>query len=90
MMDIARVIRRIVVVDHDIDIESRTEIDWAISTRANLAEQIELFSDFPAAAGKVRIGINACANADEQHQLRRLTIPGAEQVHLDDYLQGSD
>jgi 2,5-furandicarboxylate decarboxylase 1 len=86
IFDIARVIRRVIVVDHDIDIESRQEIDWAVATRANLAGQIYLFEDLPAAAGKVRIGINACANPDEKISLRRLEIPGATDIRLDDYL----
>ena len=85
-LDIARVIRRIVVVDSDIEISEQSEIDWAVSVRANTSEQIFLWENFPASGSKVRIGINATANADEKESLKRLVIPGFDSIRLDDYL----
>ncbi len=87
IFDIARVIRRVIVVDHDIDISLRRDIDWAISVRANTVDQVILFDDLAATDNKLRIGINATANATERERFRRLEIPGGDSVRLEDYLE---
>ena len=86
MFDLARIIRRVIVVDADIDINDRQQIDWAIAVRANTTAQYCFWDDFASADGKVRIGINATANPDERDEFARLTIPGGDDIDLDDYL----
>jgi UbiD family decarboxylase len=84
--DVARIIRRVIVVNNDIDIGKRREVDWATSVRATRAEQFLLLNDLPAAGSALRIGINATENPDEKDKFRRPSTPGSESIHLDDYL----
>ncbi|MEC9376144.1 MAG: UbiD family decarboxylase [Pseudomonadota bacterium] len=84
--DIARIVRRVIVVDHDIDIQNYREIDWALSVRVNRSNQIQLITDLAASDGNLRVGIDATESIDDKEKFRRPEIPGAAEFSLDDYL----
>ena len=81
---IARTIRRVILVDDDIDISSNREVNWAIAARATSASDYFLYEDIQQSGGAVRIGIDARTHVAEQ--TRRLLIPGMDKFQLDDYL----
>jgi 2,5-furandicarboxylate decarboxylase 1 len=80
-LPLARIIRLIVLLDTDIELDSRNELDWACATRAVDSGDYLTFSDV---ADNVRLGIDA--RSTNQEATRRLQIPGAAGIDLDDYL----
>ena len=78
---LARIIRQVVLVDTDIDISNRREVDWACATRATAASDYILLENL---ADRVRLLIDA--RAADPHSARRLRIPGGDRFRLDDYL----
>jgi 2,5-furandicarboxylate decarboxylase 1 len=78
-----KVIRRVILLDTDIDLQNRREIDWAVATRAVEAQDY-MFFDAP---GGVRLGIDARARPDAG--MEKLIIPGSEHIRLDDYIDQS-
>jgi len=84
--DVARVIRRIVVLDTDIDINASREIDWAINNRATQPERYHFYRDLPLPGLDLRWAIDALVRPADREKLQRLRIPGAEHIKLDDYL----
>lgn len=80
----ARTIRRVILVDDDIDISSNREVNWAIAARATSASDYFLYEDIQQSGGAVRIGIDA--RTHDAEQTRRLLIPGVDNFRLDDYL----
>ena len=88
-------VRRIVVVDDDIDVDDLIEVEWAIWTRVGRAARFILIPDVVSweldrAADEsmkaVRVGIDATMALDAVDDLVRPRIPGAEGISLDDYL----
>ncbi|MBT8441844.1 MAG: UbiD family decarboxylase [Gammaproteobacteria bacterium] len=78
---------RIVVVDQDVDIRDHREIDWAIASRMNSAQQFLVYEDKTGRGAAVtRLGYDATAPIGLRDALRRPDIPGEEQYRLDDYL----
>lgn len=84
--DVARVIRRIVLVDPDIDISQPREINWAINNRAVQPERYHFYRDLPLPGLDLRMAIDTLVRPDDREKLQRLRIPGAADVRLDDYL----
>lgn len=84
--DLARVIRRIVLVDEDINIDDARQVNWAIANRALTAERYSCIDDLPLAGLTVRLAVDATMSAGQREQLKRLQIPEADQILLDDYL----
>jgi 2,5-furandicarboxylate decarboxylase 1 len=80
---IARTIRRVILVDEDIDINLNSEVNWAIATRATHKNDYLLNQDIKDSGGAVRIGIDA--RSHDAEQTKRLIIPGANKIELDDY-----
>ncbi len=84
--DICRVIRKIVVLDADIDINSNDDITWAINNRALTANRHLFFEDLPLPGVGMRMVIDTTVAAEDRERLQRLVIPGSEAINLDDYL----
>lgn len=84
--DVARVVRRIVLLDTDIDLQQPREINWAINNRAVQPERYYFYRDLPLPGLNLRMAIDTLMRPDEREKLQRLRIPGAEQIKLDDYL----
>jgi len=92
---VSKIIKRIVVVDEDIDVADMADVDWAIWNRAADAskfivipgvESWELERAAKEGMKSVRIGIDATMDLDDVDKLVRPIIPGADQIRLDDYL----
>ncbi|MEE4185118.1 MAG: UbiD family decarboxylase [Gammaproteobacteria bacterium] len=84
--DVARVIRRIILVDTDIDITQPREINWAVNNRATQPERYHFFGDLPLPGLDLRWAVDALVRPADREKLQRLRIPGAERIKLDDYL----
>ncbi|MGI9291464.1 MAG: UbiD family decarboxylase domain-containing protein [Gammaproteobacteria bacterium] len=77
----ARIIRQIILVDTDIDISNRIQVQWACTNRAVEESDYLFFKDI---TDSLKTGIDA--RAADREMTRRLVIPGAETISLDDYL----
>ncbi len=84
--DIARVIRRIVLVDTDIDIHSARELTWAVNNRVEQSADYLFFEDLPLPGLGLRAAIDARMRPADRERLQRLRIPGEQAIRLDDYL----
>jgi 2,5-furandicarboxylate decarboxylase 1 len=84
--DLARVIRRIVLVDTDIDIAQSREINWAINNRATQPDRYHFYQDLPLPGLDLRWAIDALVRPADREKLQRLRIPDAASIKLDDYL----
>jgi len=91
---VSMITKRIVVVDDDIDIADRIDVEWAIWTRAADAakfitipnvESWELERAAKAGGKSVRIGIDATMDLEDVDKLVRPIIPGAADLRLEDY-----
>ncbi len=83
----ARILQRIVIVNQDIDISNRDDIEWAISSRVDRREKLHVYDDkLPSGGTIARIGIDATMDMANQVTQLRPVIPGAEKYRLDDYL----
>ena len=91
----SRLIRRIVVVDEDVDIFDYADIEWAVWTRVADPRKVLVLSGYQSweldrasdeEKGSVRIGIDATADIADREQLKRPVVPGAENVRLEDFL----
>ncbi len=92
---VSRVIKRIVVVDQDIDIHSYPDIEYAVWTRAADPSKIMIFPNYVSWEldraqkddGKsVRMGIDATKDLEDVDKLVRPQIPGYDDVDLEDFL----
>ncbi len=90
-----RVIKRIVIVDQDIDIQSYADVEYAVWTRVADPSKIMTFPGYVSweldraqkeDGTSVRIGIDATMDLDDVDKLVRPRIPGYEEINLDDYL----
>lgn len=84
--DIPRVVRRIVILDPDIDLDSRRDISWAVNNRALSRDRHMFFDDLPLPGVGLRMAVDTTVPAAEREALQRLVIPGSENIDLDDYL----
>jgi 2,5-furandicarboxylate decarboxylase 1 len=91
---VSQLIRRIVVVDEDVDIYDQNDVEWAIWSRVGAASKIlnvtnvkNVGMDSAAKADNaVRMGIDATKDLDKTEKLRRTIIPGFADIQIDDYL----
>ncbi len=95
VLPLSRVIKRIVVVDQDIDIYSYADIEYAVWTRMADPAKIITFPDYVSweldraqkEGGKsVRIGIDATMDLEDIDKLVRPRIPGYEEINLEEFL----
>jgi 2,5-furandicarboxylate decarboxylase 1 len=92
---VSKIIKRIIVVDDDIDVTDLEDVNWAIWNRAADASKFLVIPDVESweleRAAKegmksARIGIDATMDLDDVDKLIKPIIPGADQIHLDEYL----
>jgi len=89
-----KMIKRIVVVDDDVDIYDSNDIDWAVWTRVGDAAKILILPDVvswgmdrSAKDGKsVKVGIDATKDIEDQGKLKRVRIPGFKDIQIENYL----
>ena len=94
-MKISQLIKRIVIVDDDVDVYDQDEVEWAIWSRVGTADKIMIMPDvdswvmdYAAKAGKsVRVGIDATKDLEDVEKLRKAIIPGMNEINLEDYLE---
>jgi len=85
----AMLLQRVVVVDVDVDIRNQQDVDWAIASRMNSADQLRVAeSKTGRGATMTRLGFDATAPLAQREVLRRPDIPAAEDYALDDYTDG--
>jgi len=79
------------VVDEDIDISNMNEVIWAFVTRGRVDKRVIVIDDVPGFYRDEhkdhwgRIGIDATMPFDRQAEFERKTIPGDDEIKLDDY-----
>ena len=92
---VSKITKRIIVVDDDIDVHNREDVNWAIWNRAAAASKFMVIPDVEsweleraAKEGQLsaRIGIDATLDLDDIDKLVRPIIPGADEIDLEDYL----
>lgn len=86
-------LKRIVVVDDDIDIYDPFDVQWAIDTRVVNPRDfmvLEAAAEYTDAARvgafSVKLGIDATRKEGHIHRLTRSSLSGAEQIDLAEYL----
>lgn len=94
-LPVSRIIKRIVVVDEDVDIHDYGDVEWAIWSRVADPEKIIIIPDAVSweldraakeGGQSVRVGFDATMDLDDVDKLVRPAIPGFENVRLEDYL----
>jgi len=92
---VSKIIKRIIVVDDDIDVTDLDDVNWAIWNRAADAskfmiipgvESWELERAAKEGMKSARIGIDATMDLEDIDKLIKPIIPGAENIQLDDYV----
>lgn len=92
---VSKIIKRIIVVDDDIDVTDLDDVNWAIWNRAAAASKFMVIPDVESweleRAAKegmksARIGIDATMDLEDIDKLIKPIIPGADEIQLDDYL----
>jgi 2,5-furandicarboxylate decarboxylase 1 len=92
---VSRITKRVIIVDDDIDVRNRDDVEWAIWNRAADAskhivipgvESWELERAAKDGMKSVRIGVDATMDLEDLDKLIRPIIPGADQINLKDYL----
>jgi len=94
-MTVSSIIKRIVVVDTDVDIFNERDVEWAIWSRVGAAKRFLIMPDVPSTkfelAAKnslsVRVGIDATKDPENAEKLKRAVIPGLKEINVDDYLE---
>jgi 2,5-furandicarboxylate decarboxylase 1 len=92
---VSMIVKRIVIVDDDIDVYNLEDVEWAIWTRLSRAEKVMKIADVKSwelercvndEMESVRVGIDGTMDMDSVDKLLKPIIPGSEAIHLDDYL----
>lgn len=96
---VSKITKRIIVVDDDIDVHDRVDVDWAIWNRAAEASKFLVIPDVEsweleraAKEGQLsaRIGIDATMDLEDVDKLVRPIIPGEKNIQLEDYIDQED
>lgn len=92
---VSKITKRIIIVDSDIDVHDRVDVQWAIWNRAAAASKFMIIPNVESweleRAAKdgqksARIGIDATMDLDDVDKLVRPVIPGADTINLKDYI----
>jgi 2,5-furandicarboxylate decarboxylase 1 len=92
---VSKITKRIIIVDDDIDVHDKVDVNWAIWNRAAAASKFMVIPDVESweleRAAKdgmksVRIGIDATMDLEDVDKLIRPVIPGADDLRLEDYI----
>ncbi len=88
-------VKRVVIVDPDIDVHDLADVEWALWTRTARAAKFSVRAGVESWAlercarrgtGSLRIAVDATMDIADRERLRRTVIPGAAAVRLADYL----
>jgi len=99
LFPVGTIVKRIVVVDEDIDVYNLEETEWAIWSRVGDASKYMVIPDIVsweiercAKEGQVsvRIGIDATKDLEDADRLIRPIIPGAGDLRIEDYVEPDD
>lgn len=92
---VSHITKRIIVVDHDINVHDLNDVEWAIWSRVAEASKFRVIPDVESwelercakeGRGSLRLGIDATMDMEDREKLQRPVIPGADKVKLADYL----
>jgi 2,5-furandicarboxylate decarboxylase 1 len=92
---VSMIVKRIVVVDDDIDVYNLEDVEWAIWTRLSAADKIMTIANVKSwelercvneDMESARVGIDGTMDMDAVDKLLKPVIPGSENVRLEDYL----
>jgi len=92
---VSMITKRIIVVDDDIDVYNLEEVEWAVWTRLSTEAKVMTLANVKSwelercvneNMESVRVGIDGTMDMDAVDKLIKPVIPGADQIHLDDYL----
>ena len=92
---VSMIVKRIVVVDDDVDVYNLEDVEWAIWTRLSAADKImtianvkswELERCVNADMESARVGVDGTMDMNAVDKLLKPVIPGSENVRLEDYL----
>jgi 2,5-furandicarboxylate decarboxylase 1 len=93
---VSMIVKRIVIVDTDIDVYNLEEVEWAVWTRLSGADKVMTIPDVKSwelercvndDMESARVGIDGTMDMDAVDKLLKPIIPGSEAIHLDDYLE---
>lgn len=89
------IVKRVVVVDPDVDVHDRADVEWALWTRTARAAKFRVDAGVESwdlercgrrGTGSLRVAVDATMDLADRERLRRTVIPGAAGVRLADYL----
>ncbi len=89
------IVKRIVVVDGDVDVFDLEDVEWAIWSRLSKADKIKVLPNVKSwelerctdeNSASARVGIDATMDMDQIDKLVRPITPGAADIKLEDYL----
>lgn len=94
-MPASRLVKRVIVVDPDVDVHDLADVEWALWIRTARAAHFRVQADVPSwdlercadpARGSLRVAVDATMALADRARLRRTVIPGAAALRLADYL----
>jgi len=91
---VSLIVKRVVVVDEDVNVHDMADVEWAMWTRLARAEKMRTIPNVPSwelersakTGGSLRLAVDATIDLEDRDKLRRTRIPGAESIRLADYL----
>lgn len=92
-----RVVKRVIVVDPDVDVRDRGDVEWALWTRTARADKYLVLGEAQSwdmercakpGRGSLRLAIDATSDLEDRDKLRRATLRGGSSIRLADYLAG--
>jgi 2,5-furandicarboxylate decarboxylase 1 len=96
---VSKITKRITVVDTDIDVNNAADVEWAVWNRTARAEKYQVIPDIQSwelercakdGMKSLRIGIDATMDMEDVEDLIRPVTPGAEKIHLEDYIDNAE
>lgn len=94
-MPVARITKRIIVVDEDTNVHDLGDVECAQWTRVAAASKFRVLPDVPSwdlehcakpGSGSLRIAIDATSDMVDRERLRQTLIPGAANIELSSYI----
>lgn len=91
-----RVVKRVIVVDVDVDVHDREDVEWAMWSRTARTDKFRVLGETPswdlercakAGRGSLRLAIDATADLEDRAKLRRAEVRHRREVRLADYLR---
>lgn len=96
---VSRITKRVIVVDTDVNVHDLEDVEWALWSRVANAEKYVIIPDVESwelercakeGRGSLRIGIDGTMDLEDREKLMRPLIPGAERIHLEEYLSSGE